>query len=121
MCICWARHCITCSQAKRLAAVAEVPAAPQLHPEDYRCVPTGGVAIGARTLEGVVLNLDLQCRVEVEAERIEAEVKSVLASYGPGNGHVFNLGHGIHPGIEPEKVKVFVDAVHQHSPQYHTK
>ena len=52
-------------------------------------------------------------------ERIEEEVKSVLADFGPGHGHVFNLGHGIHPGINPDNVKVFVDAVHRHSPQYH--
>ncbi len=54
-----------------------------------------------------------------QADRIEAEVKTVLASYGHGNGHIFNLGHGIHQHIDPEKVGVFVDAVHQHSEQYH--
>ncbi len=52
-------------RAAQLSAVAEVPNAPQLHPEDYRCVPTGIVSLGDRTLEGVVLTLDLQCRVQV--------------------------------------------------------
>jgi len=52
-------------------------------------------------------------------ERIEQEVKTILASYGEGNGHVFNLGHGIHQHIDPENVGVFVDAVHEYSKQYH--
>jgi len=50
---------------------------------------------------------------------IEQEVADILAKYGNGTGHVFNLGHGIHPGIEPENVKAYVDAVHQYSEQYH--
>ena len=52
-------------------------------------------------------------------ERIEQEVKTILQSYGHGNGHVFNLGHGIHQHIDPEHVGVFIDAVHEHSKQYH--
>jgi len=52
-------------------------------------------------------------------ETIRSEVAKVLDSYGHGNGHVFNLGHGIHPGINPEHVAVLVDAVHDHSKQYH--
>lgn len=51
--------------------------------------------------------------------RIEQEVQTVLASYGHGTGHVFNLGHGIHPEVNPEHVTAFINAVHQHSPQYH--
>ncbi len=54
-----------------------------------------------------------------EPERIEQEVKTILESYGNGNGHVFNLGHGIHQHIDPEHVGVFIDAVHEHSKQYH--
>jgi len=53
-------------------------------------------------------------------DRIRAEVENILASYGPGNGHVFNLGHGIHTGIDPDHVAVLVDAVHQISRRYHT-
>jgi uroporphyrinogen decarboxylase len=52
-------------------------------------------------------------------ERIRAEVATILASYGPGSGHVFNLGHGIHTGIDPDHVAVLVDAVHAESRQYH--
>lgn len=53
------------------------------------------------------------------APRIEEEVKSILAGYGEGSGHVFNLGHGIHLDVPPENAGVFVDAVHNFSRQYH--
>lgn len=53
------------------------------------------------------------------AARIEAEVQKLLASYGEGEGHVFNLGHGIHQFVDPESAKVFVDAVHKYSAKYH--
>lgn len=54
------------------------------------------------------------------APRIRQEVKEVLASYGSGTGHVFNLGHGIHPGIDPEKVGAFIQSVVDFSQAYHT-
>ena len=50
---------------------------------------------------------------------IRAEVQRILASFGAGNGHVFNLGHGITPDVDPENVSAFVDAVHEYSGQYH--
>ncbi len=52
-------------------------------------------------------------------QRIREEVKTILDSYGPGSGHVFNLGHGIHQFVEPEKAAVFVNAVHEFSADYH--
>ena len=52
-------------------------------------------------------------------QRIEQEVDTILSSYGTGSGLVFNLGHGIHQHIEPEKVAVLVNAVHRLSPPYH--
>ncbi|MDP0560272.1 MAG: hypothetical protein MUR28_03960, partial [Candidatus Thioglobus sp.] len=30
-------------------------------------------------------------------------------------GHVFNLGHGITPDVNPESMKALVDAVHSYS------
>jgi uroporphyrinogen decarboxylase len=51
--------------------------------------------------------------------RIEAAVASVLQSYGPGPGHVFNLGHGILPGTPPEHAQAMVEAVRKLSPAYH--
>jgi len=53
------------------------------------------------------------------AERIRAEVADILQRFGPGNGHVFNLGHGIHQFVDPESAGIFVDAVHELSAQYH--
>ncbi|MGH8177010.1 MAG: uroporphyrinogen decarboxylase [Steroidobacter sp.] len=64
-------------------------------------------------------NLDPNC-LYASPERIREEVARVLASYGPGHGHVFNLGHGIHPGISPEHAGAMIAAVHELSPQYKT-
>jgi uroporphyrinogen decarboxylase len=52
-------------------------------------------------------------------EIIVDNVKTILRKYGEGSGHVFNLGHGILPDINPDHVKVMVDAVHEYSPAYH--
>jgi uroporphyrinogen decarboxylase len=52
-------------------------------------------------------------------DRIRDEVGSVLAEYGAGSGHIFNLGHGIHPTTDPDMVAVLVDAVHDMSRAYH--
>ena len=52
-------------------------------------------------------------------EIIRQGVADVLESYGTGPGHVFNLGHGITPDIDPEHLGALVDAVHELSPQYH--
>ena len=54
-----------------------------------------------------------------EPEAIRTQVGQVLASYGPGSGHVFNLGHGISQFTNPEHVAALVDAVHTLSPVYH--
>jgi uroporphyrinogen decarboxylase len=53
-------------------------------------------------------------------EVIRQGVADVLESYGNGPGHVFHLGHGITPDIDPDHLGVLVDAVHELSPQYHT-
>ncbi len=52
-------------------------------------------------------------------EKIREEVAMILEQFGTGNGHVFNLGHGIHQHVDPEHAKVFIDAVHELSSQYH--
>lgn len=49
-------------------------------------------------------------------DKIAAEAKKVLDSYGPGNtGHVFNLGHGISQFTPPEHVAALVETVHEYS------
>ncbi|AHX12204.1 uroporphyrinogen decarboxylase [Dyella jiangningensis] len=50
-------------------------------------------------------------------EVIRREVRRVLDSYGNHAGHVFNLGHGITPEVDPENVKVLVDEVHAYGRQ----
>ena len=52
-------------------------------------------------------------------KRIRKEVADILEKYGQGSGHVFNLGHGIHQFVEPDRAAAFVDAVHDLSAQYH--
>jgi len=51
--------------------------------------------------------------------RIRDEVARILADFGTGDGHVFNLGHGITPGVNPDHVAAFVESVHELSEQYH--
>jgi len=54
-------------------------------------------------------------------EVINREVTKILESFGKGNGHVFNLGHGITPDVNPDHVSVLVDAVHEFSKPYHNQ
>ncbi len=63
-------------------------------------------------------NMD-PCTLYASPERIRTEVEAVLASFGHGEGHVFNLGHGIHQHIDPENVRVFIDSVHELSARFH--
>ena len=52
-------------------------------------------------------------------DKIRQEVKRILQSYGSGPGHVFNLGHGITPEVDPAHAGAFIDAVHSLSPEFH--
>ena len=52
-------------------------------------------------------------------EKIRQGVADTLASYGDGPGHIFNLGHGITPDVDPDHLGVLVDAVHELSPEFH--
>lgn len=63
-------------------------------------------------------NLD-PCALYASPTHIRQEVATILADFGPNNGHVFNLGHGIHPDTDPEHVRVMVEAVHELSVPYH--
>jgi uroporphyrinogen decarboxylase len=53
-------------------------------------------------------------------EKIQQEVKRILQSYGSGTGHVFNLGHGITPQVDPAHAGTFIDAVHSLSREFHS-
>ena len=52
-------------------------------------------------------------------ERIREEVADILKRYGSGTGHIFNLGHGITPDVDPEHAGVFIEAVVELSGEYH--
>lgn len=52
-------------------------------------------------------------------EIVRQEAERVLASFGSGSGHVFNLGHGISQFTPPENVTALVEAVHEMSVQLH--
>ena len=52
-------------------------------------------------------------------EVVRREVAETLSSFGHGAGHVFNLGHGITPDVNPEHLAALVDAVREFSPAYH--
>ncbi len=48
-------------------------------------------------------------------DAIRAEVKRILEDFGDYPGHIFNLGHGITPQVDPEHARVFIEAVHEFS------
>ena len=69
-------------------------------------------AVGGRVaLQG---NLDPSALFAPD-ERLREETRRVLDSYGAGTGHVFNLGHGITPDVDPERVAVLVETVRSHA------
>jgi uroporphyrinogen decarboxylase len=45
-------------------------------------------------------------------DRIEAEARRILQEFGKHPGHIFNLGHGIHPDMKPEHLACLIEAVH---------
>jgi len=57
-------------------------------------------------------NLD-PCVLFAPPEAIEREVARILAAYGAGSGHVFNLGHGISQHVDPAHAAALVEAVHR--------
>lgn len=72
---------------------------------------------GQKALMG---NLD-PCALLASPEHIEKSVQDLLAQYGAFPGHIMNLGHGLIPEIPVEHVQAYVQAVIEHSPQYHSK
>ena len=61
-------------------------------------------------------NLD-PCVLYASPEVIRESVKDLITQFGNSSGHVFNLGHGIHPTVDPEHLAVLVDAVHEFGSQ----
>ena len=54
-------------------------------------------------------------------ELVAAEARRILDNFGHGNGHVFNLGHGIQPFARPENMAVLVETIREYSPRYHVQ
>ncbi|WP_372747618.1 uroporphyrinogen decarboxylase [Litorivivens sp.] len=52
-------------------------------------------------------------------KRIRQEVATILKSFGHGTGHVFNLGHGITPEVDPAHAGAFIECVRELSAEYH--
>jgi uroporphyrinogen decarboxylase len=74
---------------------------------------TARAAVGGRVaLQG---NLDPSA-LFAPADTLRSETLRVLDSFGPGPGHVFNLGHGITPDVSPESVSVLLDTVRGYVP-----
>ncbi len=72
--------------------------------------------VGARVaLQG---NLDPSALLGSPAV-IREQVARILGEFGHGNGHVFNLGHGITPDVDPAHAGAMIDAVHELSPAFH--
>ncbi|WP_186756088.1 uroporphyrinogen decarboxylase [Echinicola salinicaeni] len=65
-----------------------------------------------KTLQG---NLD-PAALYGSADEVEAATKRMLDQFGTGR-HIANLGHGVYPDIDPEKVKVFINTVKEYSTQ----
>lgn len=59
-------------------------------------------------------NMD-PCMLYASPDIIEQEVIRLLGQFGPETGHIFNLGHGILPDVNPINAKAFVDAVKKNS------
>lgn len=57
-------------------------------------------------------NLD-PCILYASPDVIREAVRDVITKYGAGPGHIFNLGHGIHPAVDPDRLAVLIDAVHE--------
>jgi len=75
---------------------------------------------GTRVGDRVGLQGNLDPAVLLSApEVIRREAGKILAGYGYGNGHVFNLGHGVSQFTPPEHVAALVETVHSGSPQFH--
>ena len=63
-------------------------------------------------------NLD-PCVLYASPGAIRDRARRLLQAYGPGSGHVFNLGHGLQPRMDPDRVAALVDAVHEFGPSFH--
>lgn len=70
----------------------------------------------ARTLLGpeIAVQGNLEpAALHLDDRELDRRVDGVLADAGDAPGHVFNLGHGIEPATEPDKVARLIERVHR--------
>lgn len=60
-----------------------------------------------RTIQG---NLD-PCTLYGSHDTVVSETIKMLNSFGKNKRHIVNLGHGVYPDVDPEKVKTFINTV----------
>jgi uroporphyrinogen decarboxylase len=58
-------------------------------------------------------NLD-PCVLYADPDSIRAAARDIITRFGCHNGHIFNLGHGIHQTVKPDHLGILVDAVHEY-------
>lgn len=66
--------------------------------------------IPGKTLQG---NLD-PCVLYASYDQVRRETKNMLSAYGT-HPFIANLGHGVYPDTDPDKVRCFIDTVKEHS------
>jgi len=65
-------------------------------------------------------NMD-PCVLYASPDSIKRTAKEIITEFGADSGHVFNLGHGIHPTMNPDHLGALVDAVHQYGAEIRQK
>ena len=65
-------------------------------------------------------NLDVNI-LKLSDKEMHNEVENILESYNETTGHIFNLGTGITPDINPDKLKALIDILANISPKYNVK
>jgi uroporphyrinogen decarboxylase len=65
-------------------------------------------------------NLDVNV-LKLDEKNMRKSVEKILRDYNSPSGHIFNLGTGITPDIDPDKVKMLIDILADISPKYNVK
>jgi uroporphyrinogen decarboxylase len=78
----------------------------------------GAARAGIDSTKALQGNLD-PCVLFAPKEKIRLETERILGRFGPGEGHVFNLGHGILPKTPVENTQYLVSCVKELSGKYH--
>ena len=126
--------CVRCWKAcagARTVTSFRAPCLPKAGPVAESLADTGADCVGldwtteiARARARIGHKVALQGNLDpgvlfATPEVVRSEAARVLAGYGSGSGHVFNLGHGVSQFTPPDNVATLVEAVHELSRSYH--